>query len=324
MIKLTRVIIVLCSSYLFLSLISGCAEKKTAGLYTIGIVQITENPVLDLARNSALAALREQGFVEGKNIRIEYQNAQGDMPTIPLILKNFISKKVDMVLTVSTPCMAAAAQTVKDIPVVFTVAFSPQQIGITTVPQNLYGVYDPFDMAAFVQLIRACIPAATKIGILCNRAEPNASFGADKLKEECVRQNLELVEVPVFSSNDVLQAAQSLALKQVDAFAIAADNTVYLAMDALVKVAETRKIPLFVTDASQVDRGAGAGCGIDYAEWGRESGKIAAAIIKGRKPEQDRINALRHNVIYLNLPAAQKQGLVIPAEIISKADKIIN
>jgi putative ABC transport system substrate-binding protein len=312
-----------CFILLLLVLLSGCAGKKADGLYTIGMVQITEDPMLDLARNSVLAALKEEGFEEGKNIRIEYENAQGEIPNITLILKKFVSQKVNMIITNSTPCMAAAAHAVRDIPVVFTVAFSPEQIGIKDPPANLTGAYDPFQMDDFVLLMKETVPSLQKIGILCNSSEPNARYGADRLKEACAGQNIEVVEVAVFSSNDVLQGAQALAQKGVQAFAIAADNTVYLAMDALAKVADSQKIPLFVTEPSQVERGACAGMGIDFKEWGRESGKIAAAIIKGESPANIPIKALQHKILYLNLKAADAQKVVFPAELISKADVVI-
>jgi len=172
---------------LFFLFTSGCSGKKASSVYTIGIVQITEDPKLDVARNSVIQALGDEGFIEGKNIRIEYQNAQGEIPNISLIIKNFLSKKVDMIITNSTPCMVAAAQMVKGIPVVFTVAFSPEQVGIKEVPLNLYGAYDPYEMDDFVQLIRSSLPQVKKIGILCNSAEPNARFGANMLKQACHR-----------------------------------------------------------------------------------------------------------------------------------------
>jgi putative tryptophan/tyrosine transport system substrate-binding protein len=309
---------------LFMILLCACTGKKADGLYTIGMVQITEDPMLDLARNSVIVALKEEGFEEGKNIRIEYENAQGEIPNITLILKKFIAQKVNMVITNSTPCMAAAAHTVKDIPVVFTVAFSPEQIGIKDAPANLTGAYDPFQMGGFVRLMLETVPALQKIGILCNSSEPNARYGADRLKEECARQNIEVVEVAVFSSNDVLQGAQALAQKGVQAFAIAADNTVYLAMDALAKVADSQKIPLFVTEPSQVERGACAGMGIDFKEWGRESGKIAAAVIKGESPANIPIKALQHKILYLNVKAAVSQNVMFPPELIAKADVVMN
>lgn len=313
----------LCTAACFAFLLNACADtKKEGGLYTIGMVQITEDPMLDLARASVIEALRDDGFEEGKNIHIIYENAQGEIPNIFLILKSFVARKVDMVITNSTPCMAAAAQAVKDIPVVFTVSFSPEQIGLKDTPANLTGAYDPFTMEDFLQMVRSSLPLLKKIGILYNPSEPNACYGADRLKQECARQSIEVAEMPVFSSNDVLQAARSLAQKQVDAFAIAADNTVYLAMDALVKTAGAKKIPLFVTEPSQVERGACAGLGIDFRQWGRESGKIAAAIIRGQKPGQVPLHALQHKALYLNLKAAAAQNISFSADMIARAEKV--
>jgi len=94
-------------------------------------------------------------------------------------------------------------------------------------------------------------------------------------------------------------------------------------MDAMVKVAQAQKIPLFITEPSQIDRGACAGLGIDFKEWGRESGKIAAAVIAGKVPIENPIKALRHKSLYLNLKAAAAQGISFPADLIAKADRII-
>lgn len=313
----------LCAISFLVCLVSSCSQKKADGLYTIGMVQITEDPILDLARNNVIAELCEQGFLEGQNIHIDYVNAQGEMPNIALIIKKFISSKVNMIITIGTPCMTAAAQMVRDIPVVFTVSFSPEQIGIKEVPPNLTGAYDTYEKDEFVRMIRACLPSLQRIGILYNPTEPNARYAAEKLREECVKQQIDLVELTVFSSNDILQAAQSLAQKHIQAFSIAADNTVYLAIDALIKVAEARRIPIFVADASQVERGACAGFGVDYSEWGRESGKIAAAIIRGKKPAEIPIKVLQNKIMCLNLKAAAAQGLVFPADILIKADRVI-
>ncbi|MBN1154305.1 ABC transporter substrate-binding protein [candidate division KSB1 bacterium] len=316
-------LILFCSISLILCFLISCTGKKIDKMYTIGIVQIVEDPMLDLARNSLIETLGDEGFVEGKNIRIVYSSAQGEIPNISLILKNFLSQKVDMIITNSTPCMAAAAQTIKNIPVVFTVAFGPEQIGIQDVPSNLTGVYDPFEMNDFVRMMRLSVPALKNIGILYNPTEPNARFGADQLKKECADQNITVIEMSVYSSNDVLLAARSLAQKQIDAFAIAADNTVHLAIASFVRVAEDHQIPLFVTDPSQVERGACAGFGVDYGDWGRESGKIAAEIIRGKDPAEIPIRPMQKKTMSLNLKAAASQGITFPAELIAKADKVI-
>jgi len=236
------------------------AEKKI----TIGYIQITQDPVLDAAKAGVFRALADSGYLDGKNIKVLDNNAQGDLSLINTILQSFISQNVDLIITNSTPCMIAAAQTVRSTPVVFTVAFSPEQVGMKKVPENLHGVYNPLNVRFFVDLLLECIPNLKRVGIPYNYAEPNAEYSVRVLSGEFARRGIALSTASVTSSNDLMQAAQYLAEQYIDVFVAAADNTVYLALPVLAKVASVQKIPLFVTDPMQTEKGAAIGLGVNY------------------------------------------------------------
>jgi len=161
---------------ILLATIFGCSpgERKT----TIGYIQITEDEVLNKAKKGFFEALSDSGFVDGQNIKIIDNNAQGDLSMIPTILQSFKSQGVNLIVTNSTPCMLAAAQQVSDIPVVFTVAFSPEQVGMKTTPGNLNGIYDPLNAERFVSMMQECIPMLKRIGLPYNNAEANAEYAA--------------------------------------------------------------------------------------------------------------------------------------------------
>lgn len=301
----------------------GCDNRQKDARYHLGIVQIAETPLLDDARRGVVDKLAEEGFIDGSTIRITYKNAQGDMSNIPLIIKDLISRRVDLIVTDSTPCMVAAAQLVKDIPVVFTVAFSPEQLGMKDAPKTLTGVYDPMTMGELIALIRQCLPGVKKLGIPFNPSEQNAVLAAQRVREECAKQGITLEEMNVFSSNDILQTMEALVLKEVGAIVISADNTMHTGMPTVAKVVEAHKVPLFVTEPGLVTSGACAGIGADFYEWGRQSGKIAARIIRGEKPEEIPIEKIAANVLCLNLTAAKAQGVTFPDEVMQKAGKII-
>ena len=313
-----------CPLFVLTLFLSACENRQKDTLYHIGIVQITEAPLLDDARQGVIDSLKEEGFIDGTSIRITYKNGQGDMSSIPLIIKDFVSRRVDMIITDSTPCMVAAAQIVKDIPVVFTVAFSPQQLDMKDTPKNLTGVYDPMAMGDLIQLIKKCIPGIKKIGIPYNPSEQNAVLAAKQVREECRQSGIELVEMNVFSSNEVLQNVEVLAQKKIDAMVVSADNTLSTGMAAVVKIAARKKIPLFVTEPGEVERGACAGIGADFYEWGRQSGKIAAQIIRGRRPEEIPVQPIIAKVLYINVTAAQAQGITFPDDVIKKAAKVVH
>lgn len=303
--------------------LTSCSRSAKSDLYTIGLVQITENPLLDEARTALIATLQDSGLVDGRDIRIIYHNAQGEIANINLILQSFRSAKVDMVITSGTPCMLAAAQIFSDIPVVFTVSFSPEQIGFKLTAENVAGIYDPLDLAYFLEIVKTIRPDCSRLGLPYNPAEANSRFAAERLEAECRRNNLILETATVASSNDVLQVGQSLIHKKVDAFIVAADNTVALAMNALVKISHENKIPIFTTEPGEVRKGALAGMGVSYTDWGRESGALAATIIKRQTFPQPRIRPTSYKNIVLNQKVARLLGLTLPPELIRKATAII-
>ena len=308
---------------IWVGLLIACGGSTKSNLYKIGFIQITENPLLDEARTALIATLQDSGLVDGDNIKILYRNAQGEISNISLILQSFRAAKVTMVITNGTPCMVAAVQAFHDIPVVFTVAFSPEQIGLTLTSSNVAGVYDPLDMEYFIEMIKMILPGCSRIGLPYNSAEANSAYAAKRLQDVCQKNNLTLEMVTVASSNDVLQAGQVLIMKKVDAFAVTADNTIALALDGLVKVSNEHKIPIFITEPGEVRKGLLAGVGVSYADWGRESGALAATIVKGHPfPKPSIKPAVQKNII-LNQKTAQLFGLVLPPELLRQATEII-
>lgn len=294
-------------------------EKKIK----IGYIQITEDPVLNTAKEGLFKALADSGFIDGQNIRIIDNNANGDLSMIITILQSLQSQGVDMIITNSTPCMVSAAQIIKEIPVVFTVAFSPEQVKLKSTPENLYGVYDPYNSTDFVSLMQKFIPGLKKVGLPFNNAEANAEFSAKKLSAEFNARDIEVITANVNSPNDIINAGQYLADKNVDALLAAADNTVYLGLNALANIADEKEIPLFVTDPNQAEKGAAVGMGVNYERWGYLSGLKAVELLKGRTVSK-KIEPITEMEFIINQKAATAQKLHIPQEILEKATKVIN
>jgi putative tryptophan/tyrosine transport system substrate-binding protein len=292
--------------------------KKT----TIGYVQITEDAVLNTAKAGVFKALSDSGFVDGQNIRVIDNNAQGDLSMITTILQSFKSQGVDMVVTNSTPCMVAAAQAITDVPVVFTVAFGPEQVKMKSIPSNLYGVYDPLDAQGFVSMMIECVTHLKRVGLPYNNSEPNAEYSAGVFTAEFQKRGIEVFPASVMSVNDLAMVAQYLKGQHLDAVIVAADNTVYLGLNVLGKMASEAKIPLFVTDPLQVEKGAAIGMGVNYEKWGTLSGLKAIELLKGRTIQQH-IEPIIATDLIINRKACSSQGLVLPQTVLDKATRII-
>lgn len=300
----------------------SCGKKPD--MITIGYIQIAQDPSLDIAKKGLIDALNDSGFVEGTNYKFIDNNAQGDISLIPTILQSLVSQNVDLIVTNSTPCMISAAQIVKEIPVVFTVAFSPEDMGINPIPENLYGVYDPYDMTGFVDLITNLLPNIRKIGLPYNNSERNAEFSAKLIIKELSKRNINVVTASVNTSNDILSAGNYLIDNNVEAIIVAADNVVNLGQGLLGKIATENKIPLFVTEPMSTPNGVAIGYGVSYKVWGYQSGLKAVELLKGRTLENDKkITPLKAMTLMINKEAAEKQGLIIPDSLLKVADVLM-
>jgi len=305
---------------LALYLLCSC-NTEPSGL-TVGYVQITPDPVLEVARTGLFRALSDSGLHVGQQIQLMDLNAQGDLSMITSMLQSCQARNPALIITSGTPCMFAAAQQVQETPVVFTVSFAPQAVGLKQVPGNLYGAYDPLLAGETVALIQECLPEARKVGIPFNNAEPNAVFSADVFRKELEKAGLEVLTASVTSPNDIMMAGQYLTGQQVDLILVAADNTTYLGLNTLARVAADSRTPLFVTDPIQAEKGASVGFGVNYDQWGYQSGLLAVEILRGRVP-QPPIQPITQYELIINEKACREQGWSVPGSVRERAERLI-
>ena len=314
---------------LTLMIIGGVSSLAGAQPLVIGITQIVEHPALDAARDGFIAALEEAGFKEGEDVVYDLQNAQGDFTNAISIAQKFKDDKVDLIVAIATPTAQAALQVNQEIPIVINAVTDPVAASLAksweSSGNNLTGMSDAAPNKQQVELIPLFLPEAKNVGTIYNAGEANSVVQIEVAKEVCKELGLNLIEVTVSNSSEVLMAAQSLA-GRVEAIYIVTDNTVVSALESVIKVCNQEKIALIVADPSTVDKGALASYGIDYFSLGKKSGEIAIQIIKGAKPSDIPIQTItdpKDLQFVVNLDTAKILGLSISEEILKDADKII-
>ena len=312
-----------------LMIVGGVSLLAAAQPLVIGITQIVEHPALDAARDGFIAALEEAGFKEGEDVVYDLQNAQGDFTNAISIAQKFKDDKVDLIVAIATPTAQAALQVNKEIPIVINAVTDPVAASLAesweSSGNNLTGMSDAAPNKQQVELIPQFLPAAKNVGTIYNAGEANSVVQIEVAKETCKELGLNLIEVTVSNSSEVLMAAQSLA-GRVEAIYIVTDNTVVSALESVINVCNRQKIALIVADPSSVDRGALASYGIDYFSLGKKSGEIALKIIKGAKPSDIPIQTITDPndlQFVVNLDAAKIIGLSVSDEIVKAADVVI-
>ncbi|MCX7019954.1 MAG: ABC transporter substrate-binding protein [bacterium] len=268
-------------------------HSRETELPRLAVFIFATQPGLTDSRQGAIDALTENGFIDGKSIRIQHFNSENDLPTAHSIARRIIDAGFKAVITFSTPCLQAMAQANQDGKVihVFGTVTDPSQSGVgvsrddpSSHPRHLtgYGTFQPVREA--FRLARVMNPELKTVGVVWNPGETCSQACLMEARDECSSLGITLVEAQVDSSMGVREAAQSLTSRGVQALWLGGDNTVEIAADSLASVAEAARIPLFTNSHVHARIGALFGLGADYYEVGKATGSLAARILRGTDP----------------------------------------
>lgn len=301
-------------------MLAGCGSKESAGdankdgskEFKVGISQFAPHPSLDAATEGFKKALKDKGI----KVTFDEQNAQADMNNTQTIANNFVGDKVDLIFANATPSATAALNATKDIPIIFTSVTDPVGAGLVEAfdkpGKNITGTTDnhPDATKKTIDFITDEVKAK-KVGVIYNSGEQNSVVQVKEVKKLAEEKGAKLVEVSVSTTAEVKQAAESL-VGRVDAIYIPTDNTVVTALDSVISVANSKKIPLFVGELDSMKKGAVAASGFSYYDLGYQSGLMAADILSGKKKASEIPVELPKSLkLVINKSAAEAQGLKV-------------
>lgn len=316
--------------------VSTTATEGTASTeetFTIGISQFAEHGSLDNCREGFLAGLAEEGIVEGENLTVLFDNSQADMGTASTIADSFVSQKVDLICAIATPsAMSAYNSCMKtEIPVIYTAVSDPVAAGLAnddgTSVGNVTGTSDALPVTNQLEMIREILPEAEKIGILYTTSETNSESTIAEYKKYAADYGFEIVDSGINTIADVPMAAADLS-SRVDCITNLTDNTVVSALQTVLDAADKEGIPVFGSEVEQVKNGCVASMGLEYYELGKQTGAMAAKVLKGEaKASELDYEVITEASLYVNTAAADKAGLVLDEEFVNgayeKFDEII-
>ncbi|QOS97951.1 ABC transporter substrate-binding protein [Brevibacterium sp. JNUCC-42] len=292
----------------------------------IGVSQFVQHPALDSIYQGIKDGLKDRGFEEGKNLEVDYQNANGELNNTITIAQKFASDKKDVAVAIATPSAQALAKAIEDVPVVFTTVTDPISAGLVSSldkpDKNVTGTSDKLSMEAQLKLVQRFIPSIKKIGVIYTTAEVNAEVQVKDLQAAGQKMGIEVVPAGISSQNEVQMGAQSL-IGKVEAIFIPIDNTVVASIEGVLSVAEKAKVPVFASDMDTVKRGAVATYGIDYYKMGKQTGEMIARILSGQSVADTPVEIGKDTELVINEKAAQTFGLTISDDLRKEAKEIV-
>ena len=290
------------------------ADKKK-DVFRIGISQFITHQSLDATREGFVDELAKQGYIEGENIEIDLQNAQGEQRNLKTISQQ-LSESSDVVLAIATPSAQSLANTTQTTPVIFSAVTDPVSAKLVESREhpggNVTGTSDQSSDAISTQinLIKKVLPKAKSIGILYTQSEPNSVVQKDEAKRLLEEKGFTVVEKTILDSNNVKAAAESL-MTEVDMVFVPTDNIISSTMETVKQVSIKHKVPVFGGSTEMVALGGLYNYGTNYEELGRQTARMLVRILKGEKPENIAVELPEKLELHTNQEMADALGIDI-------------
>ena len=290
------------------------ADKKK-DVFRIGISQFITHQSLDATREGFVDELAKQGYVEGKNIEIDLQNAQGEQRNLKTISQQ-LAESSDVVLAIATPSAQSLANTTQTTPVIFSAVTDPVSAKLVESGEhpggNVTGTSDQSSDAISTQinLIKKVLPKAKTIGILYTQSEPNSVVQKDEAKRLLEEKGFTVVEKTILDSNNVKAAAESL-MAEVDMVFVPTDNIISSTMETVKQVSIKHKVPVFGGSTEMIAVGGLYNYGTNYEELGRQTARMLVRVLKGEKPENIAVELPEKLELHTNQEMADALGIDI-------------
>lgn len=295
------------------------SSQVSEDMVTVGIAQFAPHGSLDNCVEGFKLGMAEAGFVEGENVTYDLQNAQADMANTNQIAQSMVAANVDLLCGVATPMAQACYNAANGkIPVIYTAVTDPVAAELAnedgTSVGNVTGTSDKLAVDAQLEMIRKFLPEAKTIGILYTTSEANSVSAIEEYKALAPNYGFEIVESGISQSSDIPLAATDLAGK-VDCISNLTDNTVVSALATVLDAANKAGIPVFGSEIEQVKNGCVATEGLDYIALGKQTGEMAARVLKGENAQDIPFETITEYSLYINSAALENLGLSCPDDL---------
>ncbi len=294
--------------------------------YGVGIFYYGPDPMIDRGIEGLRAGLAQQGLIDGVNLRMKIQHAQGDMSQILQMVKNMDELGLDALVPMTTPCLTATLGLARKTPVVFTLVYDPIAAGagsdFTNHLPNVTGIGSFPPLADTMDFIRRLWPDARRLGTIYNPSEVNSSRAVLMGRELLKQRGIVLDAATVAVSSDLQAAALALAQRGIDALWITGDNTVISGFAAVAGIARQAGLPLICNDLDMIEQGATAAVGFNPRQSGFAAAEPLASVLRGTSPAEIPIRNISIREIALNVQQARERGAKLDDAVLAGADML--
>jgi putative tryptophan/tyrosine transport system substrate-binding protein len=314
------------------------AALALPGLSLAARAQSPAPPVIGLLDTSAdtgdklamfYQGLKTEGFVRGQNVAVEYRAAHGDYSRLPAMAAELIARKIAVLATIGTPAAQAAKAATTTIPIVFTIATDPVQIGLVGSLNrpggNITGVTNMGLAleAKRLELLHALMPTASNLALLINPANVNADDEASLAATAAGQMAVKVEIIRANNESDLDPAFEKLKELRANGLAIGTDSLFLSNSEQLAAIALRQSVPAVFQYRQFAAAGGLMSYGGNPTEIYHQVGAYSGLVLKGAKPADLPVFRATQVELIINLKTAKAFGLTVPLTLLGRADQVI-
>lgn len=300
----------------------GANRPEKQKMPQVGVLTLMRHPALDEIYRGFLNGLKKAGYEDGKNIKINYQNANNDQSNLQTMSSTLVNDNSDVLVGITTPAAQALANATTKTPIVLGAVTDPKSAGLVKNNNhpggNITGVSDAAPIAQDLRLIKQFLPNLKTLGVIYTSSDSSAVAGYHEIRSQAKKMEINLKAYSIANSNDLNQVSEQM-FSQVDAVIVPTDNTIAGAMQTLVKNGNAANKPIFPAASTMVKQGGLATYSVNQYELGQETAKMTVEILRGKKKPADMpIQRIKRGQPVVNLKQARKLGIKVPESFLKE------
>jgi putative tryptophan/tyrosine transport system substrate-binding protein len=304
------------------------ASAQTTKVVRIGFLGPNSAASTSSRMESLRAGLHDLGYVEGKNLIIESRWADGNYDRLPDLATELVALKVDLILTSGTPGTRAAKSATATIPIIMVTSGDPVALGLVASLArpggNITGAsnFAPELSAKRIELLKEAFPSIRRVGVVFNPENSINDRNLPAMEQTSAALKLWLQKFPVRSADDFKNAHSAMSKTRVDGVALPEDDFLSSMNDKVVELVSKQRLP-GIGRAEFAEAGGAIGYAVNFFDLYRRAAIFVDKIVKGAKPGDLPVEQPRKFDFIINLKTAKQLGLIIPPNVLARADRVI-
>jgi putative ABC transport system substrate-binding protein len=305
--------------------IAAPLRAQAERVHRIGIIGLVRRPSEDVLR----AAMRDLGYVEGRNVVYEARHAAGDAGRLPELARELLRLKVDVIITAGAPAALAAREATSTVPIVLWGAGDPVGTGlvrdVSRPGGNLTGIAELSTelTSKRLEVFKEAVPSLRRLAVIWNAGDRSMTLRFNEVESTAPRLQLAVTPLPIRKLDDFDGVFDAMAGDPPDGLFVVTDALTRIKEGALFEFARRQKLPTMFEFATSVTDGGLLSYGPSIAEMAPRAAAFVDKILKGARPGDLPLETPVGWHLAVNLKTARAIGLTIPPNLLARADEVI-